>query len=263
MKSVRHVVDVLRCLSPDMPELSVSATSRRLNLPKSTVSRLLATLRDGGFLEQDPATSRYRPALGAFQLGMMYKAHTTSLDVVQAAMAGLVRNTGHTGFVSVLADGDVVVLRNRPGSYPVRFVMEPGRRNPAYATAVGKALLARLPEARVRALYPRRLQRLTPGTIGTVDELLDHLRLVRERGWAEANEETFLEIRAMAVAFVEPDADSGIGLSLSYPISGVGPEDRVAMLDHLLATARDIGTRVGDPVWATAAPGSGSTAMRD
>jgi DNA-binding IclR family transcriptional regulator len=249
VKSVANAVNVLKCLSATTPELGVADVSGRLRLPKSTVSRLLGTLRNQGLLEQDPRTRRYRPGLLAFEIGAIYQAHRRALDVVQHAMAALVADTGHTGYLAVLDGRDIVVLRTQEGAYPVRLIITPGRRLPAYTTAIGKALLARLPDVEIRKLYPRSLRPMSARSLRTLGELLRALEQVRAQGWAPADEETFPGIRAAGVAFGPRDSRDLIGLSLSFPIAGLSAARQAGIVRSLLATARAAGRQLGDPLW--------------
>lgn len=254
MKSVRNAVNALRCFGPNTPELAVSDISRRLGLPRSSASRLLGALRDGGLLDQDPTTRRYKPGNLALVLGGLHQATTRIMDQVDEALADLVRRTGHTGYIAVLDGPNAVVLRNRQGSYPVRFVVEPGTRIPACVTGVGKALLARLPDDALRALYRGlRQERDGPGKVRwalpTVDALLADLARVRTRGWALADQDTFPGIRAIAVAVGGGRGEKDLGVSLSYPVAGVSNAEEVAMRRLLLAAVRRVGQSVGDPFW--------------
>lgn len=255
MKSVRTALRALELLSDATPEIGVSEVSRHLKIGKSSASRLLAALGDGGLLEQDPATRRYRAGLLALRLGSLRKARSNLHEIVQGAMATLARETGHSCFVSVLAGNEIVVLNQVHGGYPIRFMVEPGRRLPAHATAVGKAMLARLSNEEVRAFYPTpRLVAPTPYSLRSVDALIRHLSVVRDRGWAETDQETFPGIKSIGVAFRSEDARSVIGLSLSRPLSSLGPEGDAPLLAILLRGARWVGRQIGDPLWSKAEP---------
>lgn len=254
MKTVSNILKILRCLSAESPELAVTEVSKRTNLPKSTVSRILNTLCEGGLMERDPVSRRFRCGLLAFELGALYQAQSSVLDVVQVALRELVEETGYMGYLAVLRGGDTVILRNHQGRHPVRFVVEPGRRQPAYASAVGKALLARRADTDIRALYPDPFIRPTSLTVRTVDELLGQMALDRQRLWSEACEETFAGFGAFGAAFQARDGGQAVAFSISYPINSVSATTRGALLDALLATARRAGGKIGDPWWLENVP---------
>ena len=100
-----------------------------------------------------------------------HRANSTLSVVADEQLARIVKATGHTGYVAMLDGGDVLGLRMRPGSKPLRVVTSPGDRLPAFCSSTGRALLARLDDATVRALYSVGLQPPSPNAPQTVDDL--------------------------------------------------------------------------------------------
>jgi len=255
MKSVRNAMAALRCFSRAEAELSVAEISRRLDLPKSTVSRLLSAMRDGGLLEQDPVSRRYAPGSLAFQLGALYRSRTLLSDLVRKAVDTLVAETGYTGYVGVLDGGEIVILSIRQGSYPVRSVIEPGTRLSAPLTAIGRALLAQRPDEAVRALYPRGIPRLRDSSsLLDLDRLIADLEVSRRRGWADVGQEVYPGMGAIGVAIEGPPGEQDIAFSLSYPVPAVDAAGHQAMVAALLGAARQINRRIGVPVREVAQP---------
>ena len=115
MSSLTTAIDILHRFSLERPEIRVSDIARGLEIPKSTVSRLLKEMVRHGLVEQDPNTRRYRPGPLAFRLGSLYQAHFKILDLVEAAVERLVGQFGLTGYIGVLDGADVVILRVRQG----------------------------------------------------------------------------------------------------------------------------------------------------
>jgi DNA-binding IclR family transcriptional regulator len=250
MSSLETAATILACFSPDTPDLGITDVAKRLNMPKSTVSRLMSTMARHGLVEQDPRTRRYRVGLLPFRLGQLYQAHVNALDMLEAEVVKLVERTGFTGYLSVLSGSDNVILRVRQGRYPVRMVLEPGYRIPAFATASGKALLARQSDAELRELLPGTLVYQRTDIKKPLVKLLLELAEVRQELWAEAREETFPGIAAVAAAVGSADQQQPVGLSLSFPVTAVSKRGYSDIVGQVTAAAGRIAARTDDPVWS-------------
>jgi DNA-binding IclR family transcriptional regulator len=249
VKSIRKSVEALRLLAAPPHETSVAEVGRALGVTPSTASRMLAALREGGLVDQDPVTRRYRPGILALQLASGFRRGLDLMAAVDGAMDELVTATRHSAWIGVLADTEVVVVKTRQGSYPVQFGVEIGRRLPAHAAAMGKALLALRPDAELRRMFAGRLKAQTAHTLRSVDALLRDLAVVRRRGYARTDQELFQGIGGIAVAFTDPAGGNAMALSLSYPLFALDREDDRALVERLLALAGGIGARIGDPRW--------------
>jgi DNA-binding IclR family transcriptional regulator len=262
MSSLETAVTILGCFSPDARELGVTEEARRLTIPKSTVSRLMKTMATRALIEQDRKTRRYRVGLLPFRLGQLYQAHVDSLDLMEAEVVDLVEQTGFTGYISVLSGSDTVILRVRQGRYPVRMVLEAGYRVPAFATASGKVLLARQSDAELRKLLPTTLVYQHTEIKKPLAKLLLELAAVRQRLWAEAREETFPGIAAIAAAVGSGDQQQPAALSLSFPVNAVSKKGYTDIIGRVVAAAARIAVRTEDPVWSTHSGRSGSSPFR-
>lgn len=210
--------------------------AERTGLTKPTVHRLLGVLADSGWAVQRDG--------GFYVLGPRARAlghaDVEWSDGVESAIHALAVATNQTVHVAVLADGEV--LYTHKASAPAAFVMRSrvGARMPAHSTAVGKAMLATLPEPRAVALLTARgTPARTPATLTEVDQVLAELATVRKCGYAVDREENEVNVRCLAVPIRL--GDNGIaGVSLST-ITFLTPE---AELLGLLPTLRETATRV-------------------
>jgi len=249
VKSIRKAVEALRLVAAPPHETSVADVARHLDVNASTASRILAELRAGELLDQDPVTRRYRPGAFAVQLAGGFRRTTDVLDCVQSAMPALVAASGHTAWAGVLSGMEVVVLRMVHGKAPVRFGVDLGRHLPAHAAAMGKALLALLPDGEVRRRCGKQLVAQTERTLRTPKALLADLAATRARGYAVSDQELFQGIRSISVAVQGPREEGPVALSVSYPVFAVTKTDEQALLRHLLDAGNRVGQRVGDPRW--------------
>jgi DNA-binding IclR family transcriptional regulator len=249
MKSIRKATEVLRLLAEPPHEMSVADAARALGVTPSNASRILAELRDAELLDQDPATRRYRPGPLAMRLAAGFQHTTDLLACIQDSMPELIGRTTHTAWAGVLDGASVVVLRMQHGGFPIRMDLELGRRLPAHAAAMGKALLALLPDAEIRKRMLGQLEPVTPRSIVTVPALLADIERVRERGYAISDEELFLGIKSIAIAFSSDNAQEPVALSLSFPAGVVDAASERSLVTALLETGRAIGIRIGDRKW--------------
>jgi DNA-binding IclR family transcriptional regulator len=249
MSSLESAVSILRCFSPEMPELAVTQVAAKLDLPKSTVSRLLMTMAEQSLVEQDAITRRYRVGLLPLRLGQLYYAHMQVVDLVDAELETLVHDTGFTGYVGVLNGADIVILRKKHGRHPVRVVLDSGTRMSAATTAFGKALLARLPDRQLGAMLPPDLVEGKGAARRPVARLLGELDLVRKQRWA-FGDTAFPGMAAIGTAVGSSDDQQAIGFSLSFPDSAVNPAARKSIARSVVAAARRVAAATADPIWA-------------
>ncbi len=258
MKSIRKAAEVLRLLAEPPYEMSVADVARALGVTASNASRILAALRDAELLDQDAATRHYRPGPLAMRLAAGFQQTTDILDCIQENMPHLIGRTSHTAWAGVLDGAEVVVMRTQHGGFPVRFELDLGRRLPAHAAAMGKALLALLPDAEIRRRMQGRLVPLTRHTIVTMPALLADIAGVRARGYAISDQELFLGIKSISIALSADSVQEAAALSLSFPLGSVEPETERSFVAALLDTGRKVGLRIGDPQWRTAQPAAGA-----
>jgi len=241
VQSVSRAVTLLRQFSLEQPTYGVSELSRALELPKSIVFRLVRTLVAEGLLEEDKTTSLYRIGLGAFEIGSLYAEGTPLLKVAVPYLDELVDRHGHNAYLGVLDGANAVYVAAVEADSPLRVHASIGSRVPAYATAFGKAMLAELPDDRVRALLGHNgLTRLTAHTITSIDALIEHLHTVRACGYAINHQETHLGVGSVGASIRDRSSAAIAAISLSYPISLVG----VTEVTDLALKVRDVAAAV-------------------
>ncbi|KND59111.1 Transcriptional regulator, IclR family [Candidatus Burkholderia verschuerenii] len=145
---------VLRLMAQEQRELSMIDLVDRLDMPKSTASRVLKQMTETGLLERDKKSLAYRPSMLLLELSHLVRSASPLIDMCAQALETLCAQYGHTGYVSVLEGNDVVVLRVRPGSLAFRAMTNPGHRSASWATSTGRALLASESDDVIRARFP-------------------------------------------------------------------------------------------------------------
>jgi len=220
VRAVIRTARVLKAFSEVQPEFGVNELARYLKLSPATVYRILATLASEGYIERNPTTEKYSLGPEALFVGLAYLNHKHLGTECLPVMRNLSINTGETVNLGALRGKNVVYIQQVESPQPLRFAREVGTHVPLHSTALGKLLLAFLPEARQRELVASiELTRYTPVTITDRAALLEHLRLVREQGHAITNEEYISDLRAIALPVRDYTGEVIAGLSIMGPSS--------------------------------------------
>lgn len=222
LSSVRNAVRVLKQFSSSQRDLGVTELAARLELGKSTVHRLLTTLAEERFIEQDHETGRYRLGIASFELGAAASSPTDLHQAVLMPMSVLRVKTGETVQTSVLDGRQVVYVERLESPNTLRLFLEVGTRNHAHCTGSGKCLLAYLDDRQVdHLLADWDLPAITPHTITDPRRLREALREVRAQGYAHNLHES--EVGVVSVAAPIRDASKQVVAALSV----AGPAQRM------------------------------------
>ena len=199
IETLERGLSVLSLFSNDTSELTLTEISRAADINMTTSLRIASTLEGAGYLRRDPETKRYRPSLKVLQLGF---SALRSMDIRQSArpyLELLSKETGETVSLAVLDGLEIVYVDRIRNRQIVGVVLGMGSRLPAHCTSMGKAMLAYLPEDRLKTrLNGADLQACTGNTISETDSLEADLAKVRRRGYAVNNQELAVGLRAVA-----------------------------------------------------------------
>jgi len=238
-RTVDKAIAILGQFTLEEPLLGVSELSRRLGLTRSTVHRLLASLRQGGLIEQDPSSHKYR--LGRVAVDLGYTAIYTDPLLVTALP-----------FLYFLSDqvGETVYLGERRGDEvaTVLHVLSPSSREqmhwydrlPLHSSSSGKVLLAHGDEGELTALLGQDLPRYTEHTVTDSTTLREELRRIREQGFAACFEEYRLGVNAISVPVVDQNGTVVAALSILGPAYTLTRDKAMASLERLKAVSREI-----------------------
>lgn len=197
----------------------VTDVADRLGVAKSTAHDHLSTLIDHEFLIKDG--TEYRVGLKPLRYGMGAKNRIELVDAASPSLEHIVQETNEIAWLVVEEYGQAVYIDKAMGERAVQPYGVIGKRVPLHDIAAGKAILAHLPEDRVREIVEKRgLPAQTERTITDLDELLAELATIQERGYARNDGETFDGFRAVASPIVHEDELLG-----SIVVSG--PENRL------------------------------------
>lgn len=221
-------------------ELGTNELARRTGVNASTVSRLLATLAAGGYVDQ-AANGRYRLGVRLVQLGNRVLDRLDLRELAQPALRALVEATGETATLSVPGEHEAVTVDFVRSPASVQGVAQVGRPSVAHATAAGKVMLA-FGDA---TLPPGPLRRYTARTIADPRTLAREIELVRRQGWATAVGEREDDLAAVAAPARGSRGELAAILGVQGPTIRFDDPARDAVLAPLLAEASALSERLG------------------
>ena len=255
MSSLEKGSKALRLLSETRRQLRVSEVAVELRLPASSASRLLKTLDAQGLLvhlgrndgyEAGPELKRLASLRGD-ELDHLLKAAGSHLQKI-------VQSHPVTGYLATLQGTDALIVQCVESTSPIRFVASEGSMIPAFATAVGKALLMRTDPRQVRKFLPAVLTYPPLRYRMTRDRLLTELDISRTKKWTQLHDSADRGIEAIASAVRSTDGHM-VGIALCYLQDDISPKDFQRLVSLLLACCEDIGARFSDLFWNTTRAG--------
>ncbi len=249
-QSLERGLAILGCFSSERPVLGIADIADELEMSRSTTHRYVITLVALGYLEQG-ASRKYRLGLRVTDLGMSALDSTGLREHSHPELEELRQRTSHTAGLGVL-DGEEIVYIDRARGFrrelgETKLDPQPGSRLPAYCTAIGKLLLAYLPEHEQRELLANMtLTKLAPNTITAKKALRDELERIRRESFAVNDQELAPELRTFAAPVRDQMGTVRAAVNLSAPGASTPLAELVGSLGpQLVATAERISASLG------------------
>jgi IclR family acetate operon transcriptional repressor len=255
VQSVERALMILEVLGATPRGLTLSEIARTISLSKSATLALLRTLAERDFVAQSNAGRgpRYRLGLSLARLGDEVLTQGGLLEPAIPVLERLTRATGRTSRVGVLDNGYVVIIGRVDGPGFIQVQSHVGRREFAHCSALGKALLSRLPDEEIVQIVNRiGLPSRTQTTITGLDALLEDIRRARETGFALDDEEDNVGVFCIgAPVFDYRDACvAAISITdIKIASNGVSIADLAA---SVLQHAKELSAVLGAPVTSPA-----------
>jgi IclR family transcriptional regulator, pca regulon regulatory protein len=249
-QSLERGLAILGCFTPRRPVLGIADIADELGMSRSTTHRYAITLVALGYLEQD-ASRKYRLTLAVTDLGMSAMSATGLREHAHPYLQELRERTGYTVSLAVL-DGPEIVYVDRVRSFrreqrKIDLGLAVGAHLPAYCTAMGKILLAHLPDdQRGELISSMKLIKRAPNTITAKQALRAELAQVLQDGFAVNDQELAAELQSIAVPVRNESRDVLAAVSLAAHTSMISLEELAdALGPHLISTADRISARLG------------------
>lgn len=246
VKSVSRALDIITLVSLKKGGLGVTEIANQIDINKSSVYRILSTLVQYGYIEQDEETSRYK--LGYKFLEISSKL-LESIDLRLEAkpfLQELENDTNEVIHLVVYDQGEVVYIEKLEGNQTLRMHSKVGKRAPMHCTAVGKVILANLPTSDVLDILERKgMPRHTENTITNKDDFINELLQVKQNGYALDLEENENGITCIAVPIFDHLGNVVAAVSISGATLRMTDERLKQLQTQMLYIGREISARLG------------------
>lgn len=247
VQSVNRAIDILELLSRE-ETLGITQISQAVGLDKTTVFRLVQTLCARGYVRQDSTTQLYSNTLKLFEMGVRIVDGHRILPKARPHIEALAMSTRETVNLAVPDGRNIVYVDKIESSEVIKADLGVGKSFPAYATSLGKSILAFLGERELETLFgEEEFVLFTPKTVKGLSQLKEQLGEVRALGYAFDDEELVNGLSCVAAAIRDFRGVPVAAISIAFPsyrFSGGSPE-RLRMADLVKMAARSISIELG------------------
>ena len=238
---------ILNRMSDGVPR-TLAEISEDININTSTTYRLLMTLASHNFVTRDEQTNQYRLGLSCLELAKAYQDSNNIRRFALPELEKLRDDVKETVHLAVLDNWEVIYLEKLSGLHAIGLMgSRVGGRAPAHCTGLGKAIAAFLNPVEVRDHFEKQgLTRFTHTTITNLDEMMRHLEMVRQAGYALDRGEHENEVRCVAVPIFDIDNKVVAALSVSGPAGRMEPmENNPVLIEKARQSAERISSQLG------------------
>lgn len=229
-------LDILSLFGGRAAALSVPDIQRELDIPQSTLYRLLRSMKSKGWVEDD-ASGRYRLGLRILDLARVVQRRLDVVEVARPVMQNLSETTGETILLTKISGQQAICIERVEGPQLVRVSMERGVLLPLHAGASATILLAYLDgKRRDEILAGGDLTRFTENTLVDPEVIRRRLERIRENGYAFSDHEVDQGARSIGAPIFDPDGQITAGISLVAP-AGRLPDARIPDMARLVKEA--------------------------
>lgn len=238
--SVENAFSLLEVLAGNGLELGIAELCRKTALPKGTIHRLLGTLKNLGYIEQNLQNRKYQLTVKIFKLGTAI-TDKIGLNQIIPYMKELSQQFNETVNLAILQGDKIIYVYSVGSDNTLKLNLRIGSNQPAYCAAIGKVLLAYLSEKELdNYLQKVELKPFTSYTITDKEYLKKELKLIKQRGYSFVNEEYMAGVACVAVPLKDHQDKVCAGLSFSIPTVRMDKEKLSLLTDSLISTAKKI-----------------------
>ena len=241
VQTLERAFNVIEILGNADYHLGISEIAQQSELPLSTTHRILSTLLNLGYVEQNPETNKYTLGVRILQLRGAVIGKLNLAIVAMPIMKMLMNKVEETVHLAVYNEGEIVYIERVEGLKTQGMYTRIGKRAPSHCTALGKVLLSHLPESLWfdDVVNKQGLKAYSETTITSVDILRQELQRTRERGYAIDNGETGEKVRCVAAPIRDYTGQAVAAISISGPQTQV-TRDRVSFLGEAVCRASEL-----------------------
>ncbi len=221
VQSIERISLILDILGQNPQGISIKDLSLKTNLPKGTTHRLLSSLAYFGYVRQDPKTRNYLLGFKLVELGNILLSQLDLRKEAEPFLKELAEKTKETVHMVIFDQNEVVYIEKVEWDHNpsgLRMASRIGLRNPAHSSAVGKVLLSFFSEERLDQFFKeKKLTKRTENTITEVNQLKEHLKMVRKQGFAIDDQENEEGVRCVGAPVFDRTGNAVAAISISGP----------------------------------------------
>ena len=245
VKPIAKALQLLEFVVEEGRELALTEIVHKSGLPKTTAFRYLQTFCQAGFLSYDPHSDRYRMGVRLWTLAQTKGSHSILRDAAMSTMRQLRDRFNETINLAELDGNEVVYIEMVESRRSLRTLAKIGSRDPASCTAVGKAMLAFMPENERRHYLPIELHTRTTPTVISLEAFEAEMESTVKRGFALDHGENEEDSFCIGAPIFHPNGAIIAGISLSAPATRITAPLRLQIGAALLEASRSIGALLG------------------
>ena len=236
VQSLARGLAVIAAFDAEHPSMTLSETARRASMSRAAARRFLRTLEQLGYVRSDGRAFALTPQV--MRLGFAYLSSQTLPDVAQPHLRALAEQVHESTSVAVLDGDDIVYVARRATRRIMNVAIGVGTRFPAYATSMGRVLLAGFTDAELDTFLARApLERLTPSTMHQPTQLRAEIERVRQQGYAVVDQELELGLRSLAVPIHDGQGAVIAAANISTSVAAAPATEVESLLAPLRTTA--------------------------
>jgi IclR family KDG regulon transcriptional repressor len=219
VKSADRVLDIFELFGEvEARELSLMDITRQLELPASSVFKILQNLVHRGYLDKDENGKTFRLGYKIFQIGAKYAQQTNLTTEFQYIAGQIVSEVNEAVYLAIRSDRNILYIAEKQSTHHVRFISHLGMKLPLHTTAMGKLFLSAMTDEDVVQLYrEQELGLLTDHTISDLEKLVEQLQEIRQAGVAYSEGEAVQGIRCVAAPIYNANQELIAAMSISIP----------------------------------------------
>lgn len=245
--SIDQALNILEIFSEKNTNLGVTEISKTLKMSISTAHRTLLILKRRGYVEQDSRRGKYKLGLKVFELSCVFQNQTYFIEVAMPHLEHLASLANETINLAVLDQNqrEIVYIAKIGSSEVLRTDIQIGTRLLAHCTALGKVLLAHLPESQLRKRFPPHtdIPTYTSNSLSNTDELRKCLEQVGRSGFAIDNEEFKEGVKCIAAPLRALSGKVVAAISIAAPTSRCSPKRTEELKDMIIEVSNRISHR--------------------
>lgn len=241
VQSFARGLSVIRSFSADSPSQSLSEVATATGLSRATARRFLHTLVDLGYAVSNGSQFQLTPRV--LELGTSYLSALTLPAIAQPRLEALSREVGESSSMSVLDGTDIIYVSRVPVRRIMTVSITLGTRFPAYATSMGRIMLAALEPEELEALLIKTPPVQLTARALPAQAVRSEIEAARQRGWSLVDQELEPGLRSLAAPVTDASGRVVAAINISTQSASNSVEDvRREFLPHLIETARAIST---------------------